>query len=174
MSSKCLLRKTGRDELIWVRITDQWHWVSGSHTSIAWFIAFVLEYLWQFGLSFIQYIAFIRLVQNAFTMNNDLLGHSSLRGGAVEIIITLACRPSVLNPSFSVFFRSREIEFALGHRRLRVQRAPVTYSVQFQNGGFSLSDLTIFHTVWLNFQRIVPVSQEICPPKHLAPLGHIS
>ena len=33
-------------------------------------------------------------------------------------LITLACRPSVLNPSFSVFFRSREIEFALAHRRL--------------------------------------------------------
>jgi hypothetical protein len=56
-------------------------------------------------------------------------------------VTTLACRPSVLNPSFSVFFRSREIEFALGHRRLRVQRAPVTYSIQFQHGGFSLSDL---------------------------------
>jgi hypothetical protein len=40
-----------------------------------------------------------------------------------ECFITLACRPSVLNPSFSVFcFRRREIEFALAHRRLRVQR----------------------------------------------------
>jgi hypothetical protein len=39
-------------------------------------------------------------------------------------LITLACRPSVLNPSFSVFcfLRRREIEFALAHRRLRVQR----------------------------------------------------
>jgi hypothetical protein len=53
--------------------------VSGSHTAIAWFIAFDLEYLWQFGFSFIQYIAFIRSVQNyAFTLNNDLLSHSSL------------------------------------------------------------------------------------------------
>jgi hypothetical protein len=36
--------------------------------------------------------------------------------------------------------------------------APVTYLVQFLNGGFSLSDLYIFHIVSLNFQRIVPVS----------------
>ena len=33
----------------------------------------------------------------------------------------------------------------------------MTYSVQFQNGGFSLSDLLYF-TVSLNFQKIVPVS----------------
>jgi hypothetical protein len=39
------------------------------------------------------------------------------------LLITLACRPSVLNPSFSVFcFRRREMEFALAHRRLRLQR----------------------------------------------------
>jgi hypothetical protein len=36
--------------------------------------------------------------------------------------------------------------------------APVTYSVQFLNDGFSVSDQNIFRTVLLNFQRIVPVS----------------
>jgi hypothetical protein len=51
-----------------VRITDQWHRVRGSHTAIAWFIAFVLDYLWQFGFSFIQHTG-LRSIQNAFTVN---------------------------------------------------------------------------------------------------------
>jgi hypothetical protein len=42
------------------------------------------------------------------------------------------------------------------HAQFRTPR--VTYSVQFQNGGFWLSDQNIFHTVSLNFHRVVPVS----------------
>ena len=68
------------------------------------------------------------------------------------VIITLACRPSVLNPSFSVF-DEKLMEFALGHRRLRVKRAPVTYSVQFQNGGFSLSDLIYISRSFVEFSK---------------------
>jgi hypothetical protein len=54
----------------------------------------------------------------------------------------------------SLFFCfRREMEFALGHRRLRVQRAPVTYSVQFQNGGFSLSDLIYISHSFVEFSK---------------------
>jgi hypothetical protein len=54
---------------------------------------------------------------NTKYINNQTVKHSNY-------VITLACRPSVLNPSFSVFcfLRRREMEFALAHRRLRVQR----------------------------------------------------
>ena len=52
----------------------------------------------------------------------------------------------------ALWFR-REMEFALGHRRLRMQRAPVTYSVQFQNGGFSLSDLIYISHSFVEFSK---------------------
>jgi hypothetical protein len=45
------------------------------------------------------------------------------------------------------------MEFALGHRRLRVQRAPVTYSVRFQNSGFSLSDLIYISHSFVEFSK---------------------
>ena len=35
----------------------------------------------------------------------------------------------------------------------RVQRAPVTYSVQFQNGGFSLSDLIYISHSFVEFSK---------------------
>ena len=44
------------------------------------------------------------------------------------------------------------------YARAQFRTPRVTYSVQFQNGGFWLSDQNIFHTVSLNFQIVVPVS----------------
>jgi hypothetical protein len=44
------------------------------------------------------------------------------------------------------------------YARAQFRTPRVTYSVQFQNGSFWLNGQNIFHTVSLNFQRVVPVS----------------
>jgi adenosylcobinamide amidohydrolase len=44
------------------------------------------------------------------------------------------------------------------YARAQFRTPRVTYSVQFHNGGFWLNGQNIFHTVSLNFQRVVPVS----------------
>jgi hypothetical protein len=85
--------------------------------------------------------------------NISVVSKHSWRGSVETIrqIITLAYKPSVLNPSFSVFFVEKSsLRY---HRRLRVQRAPVTYSVQFQNGRFSLSDLIYISHSFVEFSK---------------------
>ena len=69
-----------------------------------------------------EWVDYFMLKQCLENVGDGLL-HACISSKIGPTVITLAYRPSVLNPSVFCFLRRREIEFALAHRRLcRVQR----------------------------------------------------
>ena len=67
------------------------------------------------------------------------------------VVCRIYVRNSQLMPCLWYIFRLLAL-----YARAQFRTPRVTYSVQFQNGSFWLNGHNIFHTVSLNFQRVVP------------------